>query len=132
VKKMLEVVMSGGFDKRGESRGELDITARYRVVDGNVTENKTDFFTAEIINISVNGAGMLTSQKHEAGDIIELELDLKGKSTNLKKPVHTLCKVQWSKTTPNGLYETGMDIIVIEEDDVKKLEKYVSDKNDFI
>jgi hypothetical protein len=126
------VVMSGGFDKRGESRGELDITARYRVLDGNVPDNKADFFTAEITNISVNGAGMLTNQKHEAGDIIELELDLKGKSTNLKKPVHTLCKVQWSKTTPDGRYETGMDIIVIEENDIKKLGKYVPDKNDLI
>lgn len=109
------------MDKRSSPRDNIDAIVRLRIFDEDSGTAESGFQLARLSNISTTGVGIITKQIIRPGSVVEIDMDLKGKNMKRPMPVHTFCKVQWSGIAGYGIYEAGLDFIVIKQRDIRKL-----------
>lgn len=109
-------------EKRADPRGKISAEARIKHIHGQIDfPLKSAPQKLRIINISTRGIGVITETELDPGTVLEVEMDLEVEYDKNASPVKTLCVTQWSKGTNDGVFEAGLDFIVIKDSDFTKI-----------
>jgi len=106
-------------DQRDSKRVAIDLKGSYRI-----WESEFPFAVLTIVNISHTGICFTTDDKVYGGDTVELKVRL-----SIEEEVYLLAKVVWSnKIYDEELFRTGVQIMNVNSDNVKKFKKYYEAK----
>ncbi len=115
------------LEKRRQNRLLLSIQIQFKVFEiENLEKDIRDpslNLKAEIQDVSLGGLQVVSENPFEAGDVLELEMEVPGKGR-----VRSVAKVVWCKKDPEkgvATYRSGIQFIPVYEDDLKKLEEYL-------
>ena len=111
-------------DKRNDSRNTLDLTARYRIYAEDGATEIPEFESAKIVNISTTGLGLVSGWQLMPGNVVDVEIDIKGKKAVHARPVRVSCMAKWCKKIMENIYKTGVEFIVIKQKDIGKLQNF--------
>lgn len=111
-------------DRRSTKRVDKNIEAEYRVFSENLPETENGSKKTTTRNLSVGGICMIVKSKLEAGDVIRVNLDLKGSD----KKVNAFCEVEWCRREQDG-WLAGISFISLGEDEAGEIGSYIEQYN---
>ena len=118
--------MQDDIDKRTEPRIYAGGSVRYKIMDEIEGTLIRGFCTGKIVNISLIGLAMESLTRLQRGAVIEIDLNPNKPGKRAVKSAHAVCKVQWQKEVSAGMYETGLDFIIISEEDIQLIKRFYS------
>ena len=116
------------LEQRKNDRVVLSLEVNYKVfqlknLEKDVQDSTLDLKGA-IQNLSLGGVQVVSDRLFQAGEILEMEMQIPGSG-----PVRTVAKVAWCKPDPaskSGEFLSGIQFIPVYEEDLRKVRDYFS------